>query len=376
MKSENNLDQLLEYSSEIDAPSADVLLAARNIVTTEAEVTAARAARIVHMRRRHRRLTIGVAAAAVAGLVAVPLLSQGSSTSAPPAAGTRATRHAPVVQEHFRTVAQVISAAAAAAGRSPNPADAPYWKIVKRWDCSGVADAKGTLRPSGSTCENTQWNGNGRPGVSGDANGGYMQIDAATVTVDGRTIGWKQANTHSWTDAQVATMVADTGSSGNGRAPAGDYVFKNAIGLLVYMPASPTIRKQLWHELGSVQGAILNGRVKDSLGRTGWKITLDTPGWGSQWLVVNTDTGAVLEDGGNGATSGTQGWIETIVFAGPSDTAPAALTQEQARQQRIAQARACGLTPRMEHDMARVARLTGRMPQPSARIQACLAGRG
>lgn len=362
MKSENHLDQLLEDSGEVDSPNADVLLAARKVVTAEATTTAARVAKIVRMRRHHRRLTIGVAAAAVAGLVAIPLLSQGGNTSTPPTATPPVTHVAPPVQVHYKTVAQVIDAAAAASG-SANPADAPYWKVVTSWDC-------GQSEP----CESTQWNGNGRPGASANFDGtGYMKIPAATVTVDGRTMGWKQANNHVWTQTQVASMVADSSPAAMvSTAAANGYMFKNAIGLLTYMPASPAIRQQLWRVLGTAQGAVLKGQVEDSLGRTGWKILLHTPGQGTQWLVVDTTTGAVLEDGGAGPTPGVAGWVETIVSAGPADSAPATLTPAQSRRRLLAIYRGCGVTSQMERRMAHIAHLTGRMPQYPKRIGECL----
>ncbi|HWU33138.1 MAG TPA: hypothetical protein VN108_09700, partial [Marmoricola sp.] len=197
MKSEEILDQLLLSSSEVDVPSADVLLAARNVVTAEAQATAARAAKIVHLRRRHRRLTIGVAAAAVAGLVAVPLLSQGTNTTRSTDANPRGHQTAPV-EEHFTTVAQVVSAAAAHT-TSVDPTAAPYWKVVQSFDCSGVPNAQGKARPSGSTCQLTSWMGNGRPSVYVNANGGAMQFPPSTVAIGGQTLSWREANSRSWT---------------------------------------------------------------------------------------------------------------------------------------------------------------------------------
>lgn len=342
MKSENTLNQLLETSSEVGSPSADVLLAARNVVNAEAQATALRAAKIVHLRRRHRRLTIGVAAAAVAGLVAVPLLSQGNGDKASTAA-TRATHPTPVVQEHFTTVAQVINAAASHT-TSVDPTAAPYWKVVQSFDCSGVPDAHGNARPQGSTCETTSWMGNGRPSVYVNANGVAMQFPPSTFTIGGETLTWREVNARTWTDAQIAAVVADNGPDGkDGRAPSSTYVFKNSVGLVTTSEASATIKRQLWRQLAAIPGIKLDGRAADSLGRTGWKLTLNTPGWGSQWILIDPANGLGLAEGGTGVDPNGPGWNQTIVSQEPASTAPNAPTMAELGDQWRAKARACGL---------------------------------
>jgi hypothetical protein len=69
----SSLDQLRAVSSEVHPVDNDTLIAAGSRIPAEARSSKARAARIVQLRRRHRRLTTGIAAAA--GVVAVTLVS-------------------------------------------------------------------------------------------------------------------------------------------------------------------------------------------------------------------------------------------------------------------------------------------------------------
>lgn len=366
----SELDRLLVASGEVDPVPRDVLLAAGSAVLAEAHTATARAARSVRLRRRYRRLATGIAATAAVGAVAVTLTFTGNNTKpGTPIADPGRHPQAPV-EAHFTTVAQVVDAAAIATA-PVDPTASPYWKVVTSWDCGGVPAANGASRPSGSTCQNTMWTGNGRPGVLQDINGDTMQVPQGTINIDGQTLTWAQANSQTWTAPQIASMVADNAGTGKtDRAPSDYYVFKNALGLLTYTPASPEIRKQLWHQLAEVPGVELDGRATDALGRTGWRLTWTSRIWGSESMIIDTTTGMPLEQSDKAPGARTAN-VTTIVSAGPSEAAPAAPSSEQLRQQKLARARACGVIPRSEAHVPFQIQ-TGRVPVLTKKQQSCL----
>lgn len=95
------------------------------------------------------------------------------------------------------------------------------------------------------------------------------------------------------------------------------------LGFLDGTPASATIRKQLWNELAAVPGVRLQGRHKDGLGRSGWRLTLasEVPGYGTQSILVDTRTGSLLEE--RDEVQGYPPNVSTIVSASQAYTAPA-----------------------------------------------------
>ncbi len=371
MNPEEALDQLLADSGHIEPAGSDVLLAARNTVLAEARATAARAAKIVRLRRRHRRLTVGISTVAAAGIVAAIVVSGGSVPNDENITASPGQRSQAPVEQNFTTVAQVVNAAATASD-SVDPTAAPYWKVVTSWDCTGVPDADETPRPAGSMCQNKMWTGNGRPGVLEDINGEALQVPEGTVVIGGRSLTWKQANNRKWTDAQIASMVADHGSSTQEeRAPSGHYIFKNAIGLLTYTPASSTIRKQLWRELAAVPGVTFDGTATDALGRTGWRLTWKRPAWGMESIIIDTSTGLPLEQSDR-APKRKKANVTTIVSVEPTDTAPVAPTAKELRRQKLAIARACGVIPASPTPPGTIRPQVGRMHRLTTEQQACL----
>lgn len=375
----SSLEQLLAASSEVDPVDSDILIAARSTILAEAHATTARAARIVRLRRRHRRLTTGIAAAAAAGVVAVTLVSAshdgnlGTPTADPSRHLQGPNEHAPV-ERNFTTVAQVVNAAVLASS-SVDPSASPYWKVVTSWDCTGVPDADGVPRPSGAACQNTMWTGNGRPGVLEDVNGGTIQMPQGTVDIDGQTLTWKRANSQAWTEAEVATMVADNAALGkDDRAPSGYYAFKNVIGLLTYSPASTAIREQLWRQLAEVPGVTFHGPDTDALGRTGWRLTWTSRAWGSESIIIDTTTGMPLEHSDQAPGVKTAN-VTTIVSVGPAADAPAAPSAKELRREKLAQARACGVIPGSTTPHAFQLR-SGRAPQLTNKQQSCLDSAG
>jgi hypothetical protein len=247
-----------------------------------------------------------VAAAAVVGVVAIQPGSHAPTQSQP------TVSHGPVSPK-FTTVAQVVDAAAA---NSPDvdPTASPYWKVVTGTQCG---DATTTF-----ACAMTIWTGNDRPGAIKNGAGEVWGTCPGTVTVEGRTMSWAEANSRHRSAAEVASMVADNGADQPGRPAHSFYVFKNAIELLGGAPAAQEIRKELWRELASVPGVTLEGRQKDELGRTGWRLTLNSglSGYGSQSVLVDTSTGSLLEsrDWVTGHTPN----VSTIVSAGPDESVP------------------------------------------------------
>lgn len=325
---QTELERLLTASGQVDPVDGDTLASARSTVLAEAHATTARAARVVRLRRRHRRVTTAIAATAAAGVVAVTLLSGGPNPGADVhEAGPDRDTQAPVepapIEPKFTTVAQVVNAAATASA-ALDPSEAPYWKVVTSWGCAGDPDVNGDPRPSGSTCQSTMWTGLGQPGVHEDIYGETFGLPEGTIAVEGRTLTWKQANEQTWTDAQVASMVADNDASGKtDRAPSSFYVFKNSLELLTYSPASPAIRQQLWRQLAQTEGVAFDGRDTDSLGRDGWRLTWASRDWGTQSIIIDTSTGMPLEQSDQGAGVESPN-VTTIVSVGPADDAPEA----------------------------------------------------
>jgi hypothetical protein len=175
-------------------------------------------------------------------------------------------------------------------------------------------------------CQNSMWTGNGHPGAFEDANGRVTTTCEGSITVDGQTMTWAQANARSWSAADIASMVADNpgGTRKPGRPASSFYIFKNAIGLLTYAPASSAIRTQLWNQLAAIPGVQLDGQQKDSLGRTGWRLTLGSPGagYGIQSILIDTDSGMPLEE--SDKAPGNRPNVVTIASAGPANSAPTA----------------------------------------------------
>lgn len=313
-----NLDELLTRSAAIDPPSPDVVDRLGDQLAVAAHTDIARRAVLVRRRRIARigSAVVGVtAAAAIVGAVA------SQPTAHTPSPQTKAPTQ---VAPHFRTVAQVINAAAAA---TPNldPTASPYWKVSLRERVLGCEATNCAMQ----TGVYTIWNGNGRPGVVETVGDGLMSmgptaIPAAGVALNGQSMTWQQANRRTWSADDLAAIVADGAAPGKPGRPSADwYIFKNTGDLLMDSPAGPTFRQQLWHYLATVQGVRLDGSAKDALGRTGWKLSLDVAGYGHASYLVDTTSGQLLESSVWIAGSGQKDpSITTLVSAGASTTAP------------------------------------------------------
>jgi hypothetical protein len=323
-----NLDELLERDCTIPTMDPAAKATSRDRAVATAREGIARQAKVLRI-RRSRRALISVAAAAVAG---VAVISQTGGTSGPHPRTTVAQNNpsqAPPVQVEFKTVAQVLNAASTASSHGADPASAPYWRIETKYNCD--LQMVSAPVPKDGLCTHTEWLGIGRPGVVTDtAFPDRPAIPAETITLNGQTMSVATFNSRTWTEAQLASLVADGGSSGEpGRAPAEYYVFKNTGDLLTNSPLSPTIRKELWQHLERVPGVRLDGRAKDRLGREGWKVSLAVPGYGRNSYLVDTTTGGILEESGSRPDGST--YTATVVYEGPAQSAPTPTDQSTRR---------------------------------------------
>lgn len=323
------LDDLLTRDRDVPPLSATTFQATREAVVGAARIDVARRAKMIRLRRTRRALA-GVAAAAIAGVVITA--HTGNTTATPGTARAHSaapklqtfgprTQSPKTVDVRYQTVAQVIRAASTSTAAG-DPTTAPYWKVVSTYHCD--SSMQDIVCPPDGQATHTVWNGNGRPGVVADTMFGPTPIPADTITINGNTMSWHEANSRTWSDAQIASLVADGGPSdkAGGRAPTAFYVFKNTGDLLMDVPASRTIRMQLWKQLEKVPGVRLDGQATDALGRAGWRITLDSPGYGTQSYLIDTTTGMLLESSTQLSNEKTP-YKETFVSAGPAETAPA-----------------------------------------------------
>ena len=276
---------------------------------------------------RRRRMTrigsavVGVsAAAAVVAVVALqPSAHAPSEQSKPPV-------HV-LVTPQFKTVAQVVNAAAAA---TPNvdPTASPYWKVVFRDHSLGcIVGMPGPEQCAFNTSIHTMWMGNDRPGVlrihGDDGASETVGIPAEAIRIDGQMMSWRAINARTWTIGELAPLVGDLIAPGQpGRAPAEWYVFKNTGDLLMNDPASPAIRKQLWRHLATVSGVRLDGRATDSQGRQGWKLSISMKQFGTQSYIVDPTSGVILESLVQFPQDKQPSSIITLISAGPATTAP------------------------------------------------------
>lgn len=334
------LDELLEKAGTVQAPPADLIDRLNSELAEAAHRDIARRALLVRRRRIGRFATVGVGAAAAAAVVGAIAL-QPTETRAPAADGPSST--APVTPE-FRTVAQVVNAAAEATP-SVDPTAAPYWKVVTE----SHSFATWPL-PDGTHCNqavhmvHTSWAGNAGVGVvvnGGDPfnhdDGRPIATGPAVAAFGGRMLTWRQINAGQWTDAQIATMVTESGATPtgtDGRPPAAYYVFKSTAELLMSEPASPAIRKALWHNLASLPGVRLDGRAKDERGREGWQLSypgpiIDGHKYGDEYAIVAPSSGQLLQSSVAFAQDANPS-VDTLVSAGPAETAPTPQPQSSA----------------------------------------------
>lgn len=316
------LDELLESESKVLPRTSLTREAARSALVEAAHNDIARRAKIVRLRRR-RVMAACAAVVVVAGVATVHAYGSEKPTSHADA-GAQGTK-APITT-NFRTVSEVVDAAAAAPSIA-GPGNAPYWKVVlsaPETDCNQNRCHRSTTRAS-------YWIGLNKPGVQnfgllGPGKPWISSTGILKVQIDGHWMTWGQANAKTWTTAQLKTIQFGGFNPIRGpwlSAPAWYRTGYDVASALISAPASHTIREQLWKILGNVPELQFQGRAKDSLGRPGWRLTLPSAGgdWAAMSYVVDAATGVVLEYAEHSPYSPAA--AVTVVSAGPANSAPA-----------------------------------------------------
>lgn len=316
------LDDTLTAARPVTPPSPATLGHGRAdlIALTHADIS--RHARLV--RQRTRRRVLGGATLAAAATCAFLILPHGDGTKASNiAAPSTSVSHDPIVEVTYANAAQVLSATATAAGlQSALLGDAPYWKVVSQ---DGADESR----------RRSVWIGVDGPGVmpfpmsdTPAKKTVYRAMPQATIELGGHTYTWRDLNGGALAASDFPRLLtenelANDDGSKSDRAAHEYYFFKEAYEVLARTPASPAIRQKLWDAVADIAGVELDGKVTDSLGRTGWAVSLSSVGQGTQTYVVDPTSGALLESRGHAeGASAADGWVETFVESGPADSAP------------------------------------------------------
>lgn len=314
------LDELLESESKVVPRDSLARESTRSALISAAHNDIARRAKIVRLRRR-RALAACAGVAVIAGIAAVR-----SSGPENPArrVDTRTRGTTTPISTNFRTVAEVVDAAAAAPSVA-SPGLAPYWKVLTTVPGTVCSDN----RCHSSSMRATYWIGLDGPGVQmlGDPGRGEPLVGSTgtlRVAIDGRWMTWRQANAHTWTTTQLKTIRFEGFNPNHGPwldVPAWYRTGYDVASALITAPASHAIREHLWKILGTIPELQLQGRAKDSLGRPGWRLTLPSAGtgWPAESYIVDAATGVILEYKEHSPS--TPAGI-TVVSAGPADSAP------------------------------------------------------
>jgi hypothetical protein len=230
----------------------------------------------------------GIAVAACAALITVPVLvdAGGSGVEASAATLLRAAGNAAAKQQ----------------GGWP---DAAYWDVVSVYQ----RDSK--------TYHREIWVSHHGQSVlrdNGVANG-VMPLGPGEFPAGGTSLTWDQLYALP-TDPGQLTAALQADIKGAGPDPQSE-LFTIVGDLLRESPAPPALRKALYDVAAGIPGVHLTGKVTDALGRTGTGVERD-----GETLVVDPDNGALLADV-EGA-----GWTATYVSQAPANSAPPASPQE------------------------------------------------
>lgn len=316
-----NLDEILTATRDV-AP-LDVIALERGHSTTLTAVHDDLAHRARIARRRARRRAISAAAVLATASAVSVFVSVGGNDAAPEGGLTAAPA---VVQAPFTNASQIVNAARTAAGKgSDELGDAPYWKVVSEYTESGI---QGSQEITAGT--RTIWQGITGPGVLRDttggsfkvAGGGILELPQATLRLGSRIYTWREVNAGALTTAQIhdlLTLADDATSSLDGRPASEWYIVKQARELLSETPAAPAVRQAIWQELSTMSGVTTSGRTIDAAGREGWNLTYTVKDHGSQRLIVDPATGAILQAE---VESQESTYRVTYLHTGPSDSAP------------------------------------------------------
>jgi hypothetical protein len=228
----------------------------------------------------------GIAVAACAALIAVPVIINTGGAGAEASAAT------------------LLRAAGNAAAQQPGGwPDAAYWDVVS------------VYKQGGNTHHREIWVSHHGTSVLRDdgVSAGVLPLGPGEFPAGGTSLTWDQLYALP-TDPGQLTAALQAGIKGAGPDPQSE-LFTIVGDLLRESPAPPALRKALFDVAAGIPGVHLTGKVTDGLGRTGTGVTR-----GDETLVVDPADGALLADS-------EAGWTATYVSQGPASSAPMASSQ-------------------------------------------------
>jgi hypothetical protein len=228
----------------------------------------------------------GIAVAACAALITVPVIISTGGSGAEASAAT------------------LLRAAGNAAAQQPGGwPDAAYWDVVS------------VYKQGWQTRQREIWVSHHGTSVlrDGGVSAGVLPLGPGEFPAGGTALSWDELYTLPTDPGQLtATLQADI--KGAGPDPQSE-LFTIVGDLLRESPAPPALRKALFDVAAGIPGVHLTGKVTDELGRTGTGVTR-----GDETLVIDPADGALLADTESG-------WTATYVRQGPASSAPAASAQ-------------------------------------------------
>lgn len=279
------LDDLLSAAGRVDEITPGQLRHAR--AGLETSVTAAhpsRSARPGWYGLRRKLALGGVAVAACAALITVPVLVDAGGTGAEASAAT------------------LLRAAGDAAARQQGGwPGAAYWHVVS------------VYQRNGKTYDREIWVSHHGQSVLQDngVSDGVLPLGPGEFPAGGTALTWDQLYALPTDPGQLtAALQADIKGAG---PDAQSELFTIVGDLLRESPAPPALRKALYDVAAGIPGVHLTGKVTDSIGRAGTGVER-----GGETLVVDPADGALLADDEG------SGWSATFVSQNPASSAPAA----------------------------------------------------
>lgn len=281
------LDDLLSAAARVDEVTPGQLRHARASLEACRTAHPARSSRPVppawYGLRRKFALG-GVAVAACAALITVPVLIDAGGTGAQASAAT------------------LLRAAGNAAARQPGGwPDAAYWDVVS------------VYQRDGKTYHREIWVSHHGQSVLRDngVSDGVLPLGPGLFPAGGTALTWDQLYALPTDPSQLTTALrADVKGAG---PDAQSELFTIVGDLLRESPAPPALRKALYDVAAGIPGVHLTGPVTDSTGRTGTGVER-----GGETLVIDPADGALLADDEG------SGWSATFVSQQPASSAPAA----------------------------------------------------
>ncbi len=230
----------------------------------------------------------GIAVAACAALITVPVLIDAGGSGAEASAAT------------------LLRAAGNAAARQHGGwPDAAYWHVVS------------VYQRGGKTYHREIWVAHHGTSVLRDNGvaGGVLPLGPGLFPAGGTALTWDQLYALPTDPAQL-TAALNADIKGAGPDPQSE-LFTIVGDLLRESPAPPALRKALYDVAAGIPGVHLTGKTTDALGRPGTGVERD-----GETLVVDPANGALLADTEGG------GWSSTYVSQETATSAPAASPQQ------------------------------------------------